>query len=394
MDRKGRIQALEVRGSIGHVVDRDFAEDDELLDRRVNSPEVHPPKVTAICNAAPCDDSARKPAVMNEPTLVDLFAGAGGFTLGFQRAGFAHESRAVEWDPDSADTLRLNFPESKIVEADVRDVDLSCIQADVVVAGPPCQGFSKLNRHRADDPRNLMYQEILRAADEIGPSVIVAENVPAFLESPASADLVEGLRSRGFAVRQGVVNVADLGVPQRRQRAITIAARRGKAIPWPRTTHSAKPGKGLNRHRTVADGLSMLPTDPDGRNWHRDYENRAYADRYRSIPEGGGRRDLPPDLVLDCWKKTNGFSDVFGRLSWNRPATTIRTEFFRAEKGRFLHPSADRPITAREAARLQSFPDSFRFPEEQSLPSVARQIGNAMPPRAAEAIAASILQAI
>jgi DNA (cytosine-5)-methyltransferase 1 len=139
----------------------------------------------------------------------------------------------------------------------------------------------------------------------------------------------------------------------------------------------------------------MLPTDPTGENWHRPYDDdRAYADRYRTIPEGGGRKDLPPDLVLDCWNKTDGFSDVFGRLLWSRPATTVRTEFFRAEKGRFLHPSADRPITPREAARLQSFPDSFRFPEEQSLQAVARQIGNAMPPRAAEAIGFAIMSVL
>lgn len=325
-------------------------------------------------------------------TFVDLFAGAGGFTLGFRRAGLTGPAVAVEVDPDCADTLRLNFPTLRIIEQDVQSVDFRPLLADVVVAGPPCQGFSKLNRYREDDPRNLLYKEVLRSVHETRPRIVVTENVPAFLESQAGKHFVQGLKDRGFVVRKGVLNMADFGVPQHRHRALVIAAQRGLPIPWPVATHAERPTRSRLRHRTVADAFAMLPTQPLGDNWHRPYaEDRAYADRYRTIPEGGGRKDLPPDLVLDCWKKTNGFSDVFGRLMWSRPATTVRTEFFRAEKGRFLHPSADRPITPREAARLQSFPDSFRFPEEKSIPVVARQIGNAMPPRAAEAIASAII---
>ena len=327
-------------------------------------------------------------------TFVDLFSGAGGFTLGFHSAGFSLESLAVEIDTDCSDTFRHNFAMSKILESDVRDADFSSIQADVVVAGPPCQGFSKLNRYRSDDDRNDLYLEVLRAVDAINPQVVVVENVPAFLQSAAGADCVNGLRGRGFAVRQAVVNVADHGVPQHRKRALVVAARPGTALPWPVQTHAARRANVMLPHRTVSDAFALLPTEPDGRNWHRPYVDRAYAARYRSIPEGGGRKDLPPDLVLDCWRKTDGFSDVFGRLLWGRPSTTIRTEFFRAEKGRFLHPTADRPITAREAARLQSFPDSFTFPEEQTLQSVARQIGNAMPPKAAEAIGREVLRSI
>jgi DNA (cytosine-5)-methyltransferase 1 len=129
-----------------------------------------------------------------------------------------------------------------------------------------------------------------------------------------------------------------------------------------------------------------LPTVPDGQRWHRPYPSSPQIERIRSVPEGGARANLPADLVHECWRNTRGFGDVFGRLVWHRPSITIRTEFFRPEKGRFLHPTADRPITVREAARLQSFPDEFIFPESQTLTSVARQIGNAIPPRVAEAI--------
>jgi DNA (cytosine-5)-methyltransferase 1 len=146
----------------------------------------------------------------------------------------------------------------------------------------------------------------------------------------------------------------------------------------------------------VGDALALLPPVPDGVNWHRPYDiqNAVLAARYRAVPEGGSRRGLPPDLNLDCWKDTRGYGDVLGRLHWRRPASTLRTEFFRPEKGRFLHPTENRPITPREAARLQSFPDSFTFPEAQPLSSVARQIGNAVPPRLAEAVARSLLRVL
>jgi DNA (cytosine-5)-methyltransferase 1 len=191
-----------------------------------------------------------------------------------------------------------------------------------------------------------------------------------------------------------VLNAADFGVAQRRLRALVVAVR-GSSV-WPRPTHSDDPSTGLARHRTVADALALLPAVPDGRNWHRPYEatSRIAAERYRAVPEGGSRVDLPRDLTLDCWVETEGYKDVLGRLHWRRPATTVRTEFYRPEKGRFLHPTEHRPLTPREAARVQSFPDSFVFPESQALSSVARQIGNAMPPRLAEAVARDLARCL
>jgi DNA (cytosine-5)-methyltransferase 1 len=323
--------------------------------------------------------------------FIDLFAGAGGFSLGLEASGGARDSVAVEADPDCAETFRINFPSATVLECDVRDVEYADYRAEVVVGGPPCQGFSLLNRRRQGDSRNVLWNEIVRAVDALEPSVVVVENVAAFAEAPESAALVEGLSERGYSARIDVVNAADYGVPQRRKRTLLAAAREGVPLPWPVATHAQR-GEGLPPHRTVAEALSMLPTEPNGADWHRDdYLSRSdQIERLRSIREGGSRHDLPPDLVFDCWKDTDGFNDVLGRLEWHRPSTTIRTEFFRPEKGRFLHPSADRPITPREAARLQSFPDSFVFPEHQTLYSVGRQIGNAMPPRLAKAIGTAI----
>lgn len=328
-------------------------------------------------------------------TFLDLFAGAGGFTLGLERAGGAKASIAVECDPDCAETLRANFPEVTLLETDVREAVYDVGPFDVVVGGPPCQGFSTLNRRREGDPRNLMYSEVVRCVDAVAPSVVVVENVSKFGDSEEGAALAEGLRERGYTVRVSVVNAADFGVPQRRMRTLVVAAVSGVPVPWPRETHAAK-DRALPPHKTVADAFARLPTEPDGHNWHRDdYRSRStQVERLRSVREGGSRRDLPPDLVLECWKNADGFNDVLGRLEWHKPATTVRTEFFRPEKGRFLHPTADRPITPREAARLQSFPDDFVFPDTQTLYSVGRQIGNAIPPRLAEAIGRAITRSL
>ena len=329
-------------------------------------------------------------------TFIDLFSGAGGFTLGLERAGGDEGSVAVEGDPDCAETFRTNFPVATLIESDICKVAYDRRRRfDVLVAGPPCQGFSTLNRRRDRDPRNLLYAEVLRCLDAHRPLVVVVENVPKFIESEEGQTLADALSTRGFSVRSGIVNAADYGVPQRRMRALVSAAADGIAPPWPAPTHSASSGC-LPGHRTVADAFALLPTEPDGRNWHRDdYARRSsQIERLRSIREGGSRHDLPPDLVLECWKEADGYNDVLGRLEWHRPATTVRTEFFRPEKGRFLHPTADRPITPREAARVQSFPDSFVFPDNQTLYSVGRQIGNAIPPRLAEAIGKAVVQSL
>jgi DNA (cytosine-5)-methyltransferase 1 len=152
--------------------------------------------------------------------------------------------------------------------------------------------------------------------------------------------------------------------------------------------------QGLPRWRTVKDAIGDMPKDPDGKNWHigRNPTEKSRK-RYRCIPPGGNRWNLPPELMPECWKrKTEGGTDLFGRLSWDKPSVTIRTEFFKPEKGRYLHPSENRPITHREAARLQGFNDSFNFLGTKI--EVARQIGNAVPPPLALQIARTAMAEI
>jgi DNA (cytosine-5)-methyltransferase 1 len=146
-----------------------------------------------------------------------------------------------------------------------------------------------------------------------------------------------------------------------------------------------------NARRTVRQAIGDLPDDPDGANWHvgRNLSELSLR-RFAAIPEGGNRYDLPDELKSPCWRKTtSGRTDVLGRAHWDHPSCTIRTEFFKPEKGRYLHPVANRPLTHREAARLQTFPDDFEFVGSRT--QVARQIGNAVPVDLAEQVGRHLL---
>jgi DNA (cytosine-5)-methyltransferase 1 len=285
----------------------------------------------------------------------------------------------------------MNHPDADVVRGDVGDVDWTGVTADVVVGGPPCQGFSTLGRRDDSDPRNLLYQALLQCVQRTEPDVVLVENVARFLDVKEGVDLLESLASLGYHVRSGVLDAAAFGTPQKRRRALVAAARPGVAIPWPVESH----GSGLKPLRTVADAFAMLPRIPDGKNWHiSNALSPEYVERVRAIPPGGSRVDLPDDLRLECWRKARGHSDVMGRLRWSKPANTLRTEFHRPEKGRFLHPSEDRSISIREGARLQGFPDSYQFPEDVAFVAIARQVGNALPVTLARALGRAVITSL
>jgi len=325
-------------------------------------------------------------------------------TRGFVDSGEFRSVYAVEADRDAAETYQLNFGDH-VVNGLIENV-ATFPKADVVIGGPPCQGFSPLNRGAVGFERRGLWREYLRALVKIEPRAFVMENVPELLKSAEYAEFKLRAEKLGFAVEEKVLNAADFGVPQRRRRAIAIGVRDGK-IPWPGRTHAdADEVSDESRlpwvtFRKATKGLSI---QPDEKNWHRRRNPRPESvRRYKAVPRNGGNRfEMQRNLdraglghlVPRCWReKPTGTTDVFGRLWWDRPALTIRTEFYKPEKGRYLHPSAHRPITLREAARCMSFTDDFEFPEDQSMTSVARQIGNAVPPllaqRIAEGLAAS-----
>lgn len=314
-------------------------------------------------------------------------------TKGFVDTGAFAPVFAVEADENAAATYSRNFGADHCYVGLIETVE-RFPPADVVVGGPPCQGFSALNMRGVGLERRGLWQEYLRALDEASPEAFVMENVPELLRSAEYAAFAREAEKLGFHVEGRILNTADFGVPQTRRRAIVIGTRSGEP-PWPKQTHyregEIRPagGRPWRTFRDAVKGLSLKPTE---QNWHRCRNPKPLSlERYKTIArEGEGRFDLAarrPDITPDCWlRKKTGSTDVFGRLWWDRPAFTIRTEFYKPEKGRYLHPSEHRPITVREAARCMSFPDGFVFPEEQSMTAVAKQIGNAVPPTLARAI--------
>lgn len=323
---------------------------------------------------------------MAKLTFIDLFSGAGGLALGFTQAGFK-SVWAVEIDSDAADTYALNFGHP-VFKGPIEKVQSLPVRADIIIGGPPCQGFSPLGKMSPRDEHaemNQLWRQYLRIVDMCEPMAFVVENVPEFLRSAEGARMIELTAERGYFVTHGVLDASKYGVPQKRKRGIIIATKKGQPrFPSP-----------TGRIATVRDAIGDLPLQPTEQDWHIGRNPRPESlRRYRLVPPGGNRFDLLKTeegraLAPRCWlEKPTGSTDVFGRLEWDKPALTIRTEFFKPEKGRYLHPEADRPITHREAMRLQTFPDSFQW--VGSRISVARQIGNAVPPTLARHIALAL----
>lgn len=329
--------------------------------------------------------------------VVDLFAGCGGLTAGLHSVGIFDSVQAVELDSHAATTYALNFPRSNVFQGRIEDwVGTSVPKADVVVGGPPCQGFSALGKQDPSDPRNKLWRHYVEVLETVRPAFFLIENVPQFLKSLEFADLVSATRRgqvlESYELQSDVLVATDFGAAQKRRRAVVIGRRRG--------TRALDLGGQRREPRVLRDVIPQWMDAPidqdhvtlvssiDGANslgpfTLRDLHvtrnvSKVSGARYRAIPPGGNRMNLPPDLQAPCWKKhRSGAGDVMGRLSWHKPSVTIRTEFFKPEKGRYLHPEQHRPITHAEAAQIQGFPENFLWFGTKS--SIARQIGNAVP---------------
>lgn len=364
------------------------------------------------------------------PRIIDLFAGAGGMSIGFS-SYMGHKFDFV-WANDfneyAAKTYNFNFGDH-CVHGDIVDIlndpAVKIPEADVVVGGPPCQGFSLLNKNRDADPRKELWRPYMDVVKKSKARVFVMENVPQLLGSFEHGEIVEAAMEMGFThITDAILCAADYGVPQVRWRAFIVGCKftnPENCFP-PKRTHKPTidgfrrsfPTKDVpyiqeaESYCTVRHAIEKLPP-PEGTeirsvdgplDLHFGRTPTALSmKRYRAIPEEGMNRfdlqERAPELTPGCWiRKTSGGTDLFGRLWWDRPSVTIRTEFFKPEKGRYLHPSQHRPITHREAARLQTFPDEFKF--LGSKIEIAKQIGNAVPPglaaRIADCVYALLLQ--
>lgn len=338
---------------------------------------------------------------------VDLFAGTGGLSLGLKRAGFSVRA-AVELDEDAAKTYRTNHRGTPVLVSDIRKVTSSGIRSavgdrriDLLVGCAPCQGFCSLTRKfRRRDPRNNLLLEMGRLVRGIRPRAVFMENVPGLEGRRVFRDFLRQLRQSGYIPKWRVVQMADYGVPQFRRRLVLLAGR-GFSIPFPEPTHSRNPeGRAglkpwvsvrrvLGGHRfPVRLARSWDDGGPRRFSWHvvRDIRSETAA-RLRAARPGGTRLELDEALLPECHRNGyEGFRNVYGRMSWDRPAPTITSGCTTPCKGRFGHPDRRRTtISVREAALLQTFPEWYSFQTDQ-IDAVCEMIGNAVPPEFARIV--------
>lgn len=348
---------------------------------------------------------------------IDVFSGAGGMSLGFSKR-FDHPFKpilALDNNKFCADTYNANFGITcTLIDSSKFFEDISLPSADLVIGGPPCQPHSTLGKSHKNDPRRQLWRTFLKICEISKAKLFVMENVPQFLGSYEDGELTEVSRYLGYRLTKINLCAADFGVPQIRWRAFIIGSKIhcNCSDIIPKATHkNPNYNNARSQYRveygfvdnpkpwkTLKDAISDLPSPignkvndlspPLDLHFGRN-PTKMSLERYKTIPPGGNRFDLQrlrPDITPNCWlNKPSGGTDIFGRLFWDKPSVTIRTEFFKPEKGRYLHPDQNRPITHREAARLQSFPDDFVFLGPNI--EIAKQIGNAVPPLLSSAIA-------
>lgn len=350
---------------------------------------------------------------------IDLFAGCGGLTSGLRAAGF-DVLAAIEKDPDAAASYEANHPDVLIYRKDIRRISPTRMlraldlpkgeTVDLIAGCPPCQGFTRLTENNGRrDPRNRLVREFLRFVISIRPKVCMLENVPGLLRRGKRYfdELCEGLETAGYFVTYDVLELADYGVPQFRKRLVLLASRSGPIRIPPATHHNpALPGgPGQRPWKTVRSTIGDLPAPPlrsqilageasPRFEWHyaRDITPVVRRRLEHVLANGRGRTSLPTDLRLACHeRRPDGYHDVYGAMEWDSPSPTITSGCTNASKGRFGHPAAPRPMTAREAALLQTFLLSYKF-RGSGLESVATQIGNALPRRFAKVVAKAVVR--
>lgn len=314
-------------------------------------------------------------------TVTELFAGAGLMSEGFRRHGFKTVF-AAEMDARAVRSFNRNLePVAEVWDATKVRRD---IKSRIILAGPPCQGFSSLGKRQAHDERNKLSLTVVDWAIANDTDVIVIENVPQFLTSEYWAKIKRRMKRLGYESAEWELDAADFGAAQHRVRAFAILSRIG--LP-------SKPNATVDRYQTVKQafsGLSRRRNDP----MHIAPVPTALAEqRFRIIPKNGDKRDVMRKAAHICppsWMKMGAQAvDVWGRMNFDKPANTLRCAFQNPSKGRYIHPKENRVITLREGARLQGVPDNWIFEGDRS--SIARQIGNGVPIPLAEAIARTIL---
>jgi DNA (cytosine-5)-methyltransferase 1 len=347
-------------------------------------------------------------------TAIDIFAGSGGLTVGLKRAGF-QVIAAVEIEPHAFATYKANHPEVQAYKQDIRTVkgkSLSSLshngKISVLSGCPPCQGFSTLTaRYKRDDPRNELVLEMSRLVEEIQPQILMMENVPGLYKkgSVLFNILLQKLDSLGYITEWGILQVADYGIPQSRQRLVLLAGK-GFPVHLPNPTHSKMGDNNLKPWRTIREAIGFMPEPivlsdtqsiggPQNFNWHVVRSMSAKTlEILKATRPGESRLKIPVELRPQCHKdRKDGFNDVYGRMSWERIASTITGGCTTFSKGRFGHPEKDRTISVREAALLQTFPIDYIF-DTSYIEYACEMVGNALPCDFAEVLANQCISAL
>ncbi len=365
----------------------------------------------------------------NKFKVIDLFSGVGGLSYGFAHDNNFEIIAANEISPNIAKAYSLNHPNVKIYNEDIKDFNakkvaedlkISPHEVDIIIGGPPCQAYSTVGKRLIDDPRGKLFQEYYRVLKEFSPKIFVFENVKGLLSMQGGElfkTIISLFESLGYKVQYKLLNAADYGAPQIRERVIVIGSKLENDFIYPKATHCGRDysqdlfGKNLRPHLTLEEAISDLPFIKNGEESF-EYSSAAQNDFQKLmrknhpeklmdhnapvnnaklvkimelLPDGGTPEDLP--LAL---RPTSGFKNTYCRLWWKRPTPTITRNLSTPSSSRCIHPKAPRPLTTREGARIQCFPDDYKFYGSRSDRNL--QVGNAVPTVLSIALMQAILE--
>ncbi len=343
--------------------------------------------------------------VKHKYNVIDLFSGIGGFSKGFENEGFDIKLGIDNW-PIALKTFKTNHKNTEILLEDLTKIKKNYYEdlpykVDIIIAGPPCQGFSMAGKRQEDDIRNRLFNEVVRAAKYTKAPIVIIENVVGLVSmkdidgNSVKDRIIHSLKEVGYDVDYKILTASDYGVPQNRRRVVFVAHKNNKAFSFPKESV---------KKVTVGEALGNLPdveskkyTKPENNfqqylessskkiyNHTKMNHSKAVSDRIALVPEGGNWRDIPPEH----YRVGGTHSNNYRRLDRSKPSITIK----HATKSMIIHPVYDRVITAREAARLQSFQDDF-FIEGSSFEQ-HQQLANAVPPLLGAAIAKAVREYI
>ncbi len=349
--------------------------------------------------------------------VIDLFSGVGGLSYGFSQISNFHILAANEIEKDISIAYSLNHPEVKIINCNINDLSKEKLtevindkKIDLIVGGPPCQSYSTLGKRKMDERANL-FMQYKRILEILKPRAFVFENVSGILSMDHGRlfeKIKEEFASLGYELKSKLLDAVDYGVPQHRERVILVGIKGVNNFEYPLPTH----GEGLKPYITLEEAIGDLPPiksgeenntfDSNFKNEFLDFvrhDNQAMTEHsapkngehliriMQALKDGQCKDDLPEEL-----RPKSGYGNTYAKLWWKKPSTTITRNFACPSSSRCIHPRDSRAMSIREGARLQSFPDSYKFYGSDGMKRL--EIGNAVPPLLSIAIAKQVLKAL